>query len=51
MVAIAQLVLDLTLGLADGHALPFTPPRTPAEGLVGALPGDDPATLEKSSTG
>ncbi|MBK6923129.1 MAG: M20/M25/M40 family metallo-hydrolase [Deltaproteobacteria bacterium] len=45
MVTIAQLACDLVVRLADGTAIPFTPPANDAEGLVGALPGDNPNTL------
>jgi hypothetical protein len=50
MVQIANLVGDLLVAVADGHDLPFSAPRTPEEGLVGALPGANPATLEPAST-
>ena len=47
MGTIAHYVLDITRRVADGHALPFTPPGNPDEGLVGALPGDNPKTIVK----
>ena len=47
MGTIAQYVMDITRQVADGYALPFTPPGTPDEGLVGALPGDNPKTIVK----
>ncbi len=43
MATIADYVLDITRSAADGYALPFTP----GDGLVGALPGDDPDTVVK----
>lgn len=47
MGTIAQYVMDITRQVADGYSLPFTPPGTPDEGLVGALPGDNPKTIVK----
>jgi len=47
MGTIAQYVMDITRQVADGYALPFTPPGHPDEGLVGALPGDNPKTIVK----
>jgi peptidase M28-like protein len=46
---IAELVSDLVVALADGAAIPFTEPRNEDEGLTGALPGGNPATIEKPS--
>lgn len=50
MVQIAQLATDLVVRLADGAAVPFTPPANEAEGLVGALPGDNPNTVVQLGT-
>ncbi|MCA9706788.1 MAG: M28 family peptidase, partial [Myxococcales bacterium] len=47
LLQVAELVADVTRRAADGHPLPFSAPRTPAEGLVPALPGGDPATIVK----
>jgi hypothetical protein len=44
---IADLVLELTRRAGDGAPLPFSPPASPAEGLVRSLPGDNPDTIEK----
>jgi len=44
---VAEYVLDATLSAADGHALPFSTAPKAGEGLVGALPGDNEATIEK----
>ncbi|MEM6990846.1 MAG: M20/M25/M40 family metallo-hydrolase [Myxococcota bacterium] len=43
MATIADYVLDITRAAADGPGLAFTK----GDGLVGALPGDDPSTLVK----
>ncbi|MBL4684564.1 MAG: M20/M25/M40 family metallo-hydrolase [Nannocystaceae bacterium] len=43
LAAIANYVLDITRAAADGPGLTFTR----GNGLVGALPGDDPATVVK----
>lgn len=42
---IAQLAADIVVELAAGREIPFAEPATPLEGLVGALPGDNPATV------
>jgi hypothetical protein len=47
MATIGGLVLDVVTALAEGHEVPFTPPQLPEEGLNNALPGDNPATVEK----
>jgi Peptidase family M28 len=47
MTEIAELVAELLLAAGNGAALPFSEPRTPEEGLTGALPGSNPATLAK----
>lgn len=47
MVEIARLVAGLVHAAGDGHPLPFSAPRSAEEGLVGGLPGDNPATVEK----
>ncbi len=48
MTKIAELVKDLLLAVADGAAVPFTAPRSEAEGLTGALPGSNAATVERA---
>ena len=45
---IGGLVLDLADRLIAGEPVPFSPATHPDEGLVGALPGDNPATVEKT---
>lgn len=45
----ADLIAALTRELGRGYAVPFSPPRRPAEGLVGALPGLDPSTVVKET--
>lgn len=47
MATIGQIVADVVAALADGVEIPFTAPRTEAEGLVPGLPGTNPATVEK----
>ncbi len=47
MARIGRLVARTVWAVADGLDVPFTPPRTEAEGLVGGLPGSNPATVEK----
>jgi len=47
MTKIAALVVDLLAKLGDGREVPFAEPKHPSEGLVGALPGSNPATVEK----
>ena len=47
---IGQMVGLLMTRLADGVPVPFTPPRTPDEGLADHLPGQNPATIERRST-
>lgn len=47
MTKIAELVADLVQRLGDGAKVPFRPPGPGEEGLVGALPGTNPATVEK----
>lgn len=47
LLRVARLVYEVTWRVADGHPLPFAEPRTPAEGLVVGLPGQDPATILK----
>jgi Zn-dependent M28 family amino/carboxypeptidase len=47
LTSIAELTLALMQKLAAGHEVPFAKPTTPAEGLVGALPGDNAATVER----
>jgi hypothetical protein len=47
MTKIAELVADLVQRLGDGAEVPFTPPKNEDEGLTGALPGTNPATVEK----
>jgi len=47
MTKIAALVADLVHRLGDGADVPFALPANPDEGLVGALPGTNPATIEK----
>jgi Zn-dependent M28 family amino/carboxypeptidase len=47
MAKIAELVADLVQRLGDGAEVPFALPKNPDEGLVGALPGQNPATIEK----
>jgi Zn-dependent M28 family amino/carboxypeptidase len=46
MKSIAHMVKDTLLQVADGRPIPFTAPRTPAEGIVPRMPGTDPSTLE-----
>lgn len=47
LLQVAGLVYEITRRVADGYPLPFAAPQTPAEGLVPALPGQDPATVVK----
>ncbi len=47
MTQIAELVVDLVQLLGDGASVPFTPPKPGEEGLTGALPGTNEATVEK----
>jgi hypothetical protein len=47
MAKIAELVVDLVRRLGEGADVPFEAPKHPDEGLVGALPGTNPATVEK----
>ena len=44
---ITRLTRALFERLGNGYAVPFAPPSDPADGLVSALPGDNPATIEK----
>ncbi len=44
---VAGLTLGVMTQIADGAAIDFAEPATPEEGLVSALPGDNPATLER----
>lgn len=44
---VAGLVAEVTWRVADGAVLPFQLPEDPAEGLVPALPGEDPGTIVK----
>lgn len=44
---VTELTLDIALRLADGHAIAYAAPKTPDEGLVRALPGDNPKTVVK----
>ncbi|HWB75327.1 MAG TPA: M20/M25/M40 family metallo-hydrolase [Nannocystaceae bacterium] len=50
MTKIAELVAELVLAVADGAAVPYTPPKSEDEGLTGALPGNNPATIAKPPT-
>ncbi len=47
LLQVAEMIAEITWRVADGYALPFAAPRSPAEGLVRALPGEDPSTIEK----
>jgi hypothetical protein len=47
LASIGELTLALVDRLGRGHKIPFAAPATPAEGLVGALPGDNAATVER----
>ncbi len=47
VISVAGMVGAVASVLADGHDIAFAPPRRPEEGLVPALPGDDPSTIEK----
>ncbi len=47
VVRVGELVGAIAAVLAEGQPIPFSTPRTPEEGLVGALPGDNPATVLK----
>ena len=47
LLQVAGMIAEITWRVADGYALPFSAPRGPAEGLVPALPGEDPSTIEK----
>lgn len=49
MVAIGQMVADLTRALADGADVPYAPPRTDDEGIVSRMPGSNDATVERRS--
>ena len=49
MAKILAIALSVTMAAADGAELPWTEPRTAAEGEVGRLPGSDPATVEKTT--
>ncbi|MEM9453096.1 MAG: M20/M25/M40 family metallo-hydrolase [Myxococcota bacterium] len=49
MVAIGQMVADLTRALADGADVPYAPPRTDDEGIVSRMPGSKEATVERRS--
>lgn len=51
MQSIAALVSSVLIDVAEGHSLPFRKPATPAEGLVGALPGTNPDTIQKRVPG
>lgn len=51
MVAIGQLVADLTRALADGADVPYAAPRNEDEGVVSRMPGADESTVEKRTTG
>jgi hypothetical protein len=46
MTSIAHMVTDTLQIVADGRPMPFTAPRSPAEGIVPRMPGTDPSTLE-----
>jgi Zn-dependent M28 family amino/carboxypeptidase len=50
MTTIATLVGELLLAVGNGAAVPYTAPRTAAEGLTGALPGTNAATLALPTT-
>jgi Zn-dependent M28 family amino/carboxypeptidase len=50
-VAVTQIVLEVVQKLADGHPLPFTEPKTEEEGLVMAIPGDNPKTIVRRLQG
>jgi hypothetical protein len=45
--SIGELTLAVMRKLGGGHKIPFAKPASPAEGLVGALPGDNAATVER----
>ncbi|MEM9462046.1 MAG: M28 family peptidase [Myxococcota bacterium] len=47
LMQVAGLVAEVTWRVADGAALPFQVPEDPAQGLVRALPGEDPGTIVK----
>jgi hypothetical protein len=47
LTAIAGLVHDLTEEIAAGYDVPFVEPDSPHNGLVGALPGDNPQRVIK----
>jgi Zn-dependent M28 family amino/carboxypeptidase len=51
LATIAELVHDVVVELAAGHDVPFERPRTASEGLVRALPGDNPDTIVKRIAG
>ncbi|MEM7159963.1 MAG: M20/M25/M40 family metallo-hydrolase [Myxococcota bacterium] len=47
LVSVAGLVGEIAERLANGDGITFKPATKPNEGLVPALPGDDPSTIEK----
>jgi Zn-dependent M28 family amino/carboxypeptidase len=47
MAKVGEIVAGVLVKLAAGRAVPFSPPKTEAEGLTGNLPGSDPNTVEK----
>ncbi len=47
LASIGELTFALVQRLGAGHRVPWKAPATPAEGLVGALPGDNEATVER----
>jgi hypothetical protein len=51
MVAIGQLVADLTRALGDGASVPYAPPRNGDEGVVSRMPGSDESSVEKRTPG
>jgi hypothetical protein len=44
---VARLVQGVAVHLGDGQKIRYVPPKNPAEGLTRALPGTNPATVEK----
>ena len=47
LVSVAGLVGEIAERLANGPGISFSPPTKPGDGLVSALPGDNPSTIVK----
>lgn len=47
MAVIGEMVTEVVVELAGGLSIPFTPPKSEFDGLVGGLPGSNPASVEK----